>query len=244
MNILSNYGRTIIANTAVLALAAQLAVQAQTPIESTHVDEKFAYTTVVYKNKAADDQAVLQSLDSSFGIGDVVRVTLAPPPPPKPAPINTAPAAVAVKKKELASVRSSSIYYSPVSASEPIYVDQKKGEDTWLPTQQNVPLSLTSSINPLDLGTRSPVPVAVPVVQESPTNTSDVQVQQTLAINLVGQSDKVSVGVAKAERSVAKAKTAAKSNKKATKPARKHNYNKIKLNIRKHAKQRYNCPKF
>jgi hypothetical protein len=243
MNVLSNFGKTI-ANTAALVLAAQIAAQAQTPVESTHVDEKFAYTTVVYKNKAADDQAVLQSLDSSFGIGDVVRVTLAPPPPPKPAPILTASAPVSVKTKEVASVRSPSIYHSPVSASEPVYAGQHKGEETWLPAQQSVPQSLTSSAKPLDLGTRSVAPVAVPLVQESPESASDVQVQQVSAINLTGQSGTASVAAAKAERGVAKAKTATKSNKTASNSARKPNHGKVKMKARKHVKQRYGCPKF
>jgi hypothetical protein len=60
-------------------LASAIGVNAQ--IKSTHTDEKYAYTTVVYKDKAATDAEVLKALDSSIGMGDVVRVAIAPPKP-------------------------------------------------------------------------------------------------------------------------------------------------------------------
>lgn len=60
-------------------LASAIGVNAQ--IKSTHTDEKYAYTTVVYKDKAATDAEVLKALDSSIGMGDVVRVAVAPPKP-------------------------------------------------------------------------------------------------------------------------------------------------------------------
>lgn len=60
-------------------MAASFGLNAQ--IESTHTDVKYGYTTVVYKDKAASDTDVLSALDNSIGIGDVIRVTVAPPKP-------------------------------------------------------------------------------------------------------------------------------------------------------------------
>jgi hypothetical protein len=88
MNTISNFGRHL-AIPAAFVLAANFNAQAQKPVESTHVDEKYAYTTVVYKNTAATDKDVLTSLENDFSVGDVVRVTLAPPPtaPTAPEPV-------------------------------------------------------------------------------------------------------------------------------------------------------------
>ena len=106
MNTILNFSKHF-ATVGLVFSTLSLNAQAQKPVESTHVDEKFAYTTVVYKNTAASDKDVLASLENDFGIGDVVRVTLAPPP-------------------------SASAPLSAVSASEPVYADKSKGEDVWL----------------------------------------------------------------------------------------------------------------
>ena len=60
-------------------MATAFGVNAQ--IESKHTDEKYGYTTVVYKEKAATDADVLAALENSVGMGDVIRVTVAPPKP-------------------------------------------------------------------------------------------------------------------------------------------------------------------
>lgn len=60
-------------------------LNAQKTIEQ-HTDERYGNTTVVYKNtNSNDDAALLQQLDKDFGMGDVVRITVAPP-KPQPAP--------------------------------------------------------------------------------------------------------------------------------------------------------------
>lgn len=60
-----------------------LAISASAQVKSTHTDQKYANTTVVYKDTAASDHEVLNMLGDEYGLSDVVRVTVAPP---KPAP--------------------------------------------------------------------------------------------------------------------------------------------------------------
>lgn len=142
MNTISNFGKHF-AIPAAFVLAANFSAQAQKPVESTHVDEKYAYTTVVYKNTAATDKDVLTSLENDFSVGDVVRVTLAPPPAPVAAPI----------------------------APAPVYADLSKGEDTWLPSSNKPAENLTAATTPkierrgpINVVSDDPAPVAEPVV--------------------------------------------------------------------------------
>jgi hypothetical protein len=75
--------------TAALALS-QTALQAQQhkAVESV-VDERYGNTTIVYKDKNTTDEDLLRQLEGNFGMGDVVRITEAPP---KPAPMAALPA--------------------------------------------------------------------------------------------------------------------------------------------------------
>lgn len=234
MNSLSNLSKKL-AIPATLVFAAHFSALAQNPVESTHVDEKYAYTTVVYKNKAANDQEVLSSIESEFGIGDVIRVTLAPPTSP----------------------------ISAIAASEPVYADKKKGEDTWLPgaTQTAANLSASSNVvampktpvNTLAVASK-PVPVVsrtasvtkVEVTKaEVPEATEQVQVAVPQEIT---QETKVSGTTATASKGTQNTKVAAagKSSKasKSVKKSGKKSGQKMKFKKRKHSKQRYACPKF
>jgi hypothetical protein len=77
-----------------IAMAAN-SMSAQNIIKGAGTDEKFANTTVVYKDSATNDQAILAQLnDSNLGIGDVVRITTPPPPAKIAAPITVKKAAV------------------------------------------------------------------------------------------------------------------------------------------------------
>ena len=69
-------------------LTAAASLNAQSPIKGAATDEKFANTTVVYKESNATDLDVLSRMDNSIGMGDVVRITVAPP---KPAPTPAVP---------------------------------------------------------------------------------------------------------------------------------------------------------
>lgn len=50
-------------------------------MKGTKTDKVFANTTEIYKFKAASDVQVLAELESEYGIGDVVRISDAPPAP-------------------------------------------------------------------------------------------------------------------------------------------------------------------
>jgi hypothetical protein len=60
-----------------VAFTAQLKAQ----IKGSVTDEKYGNTTVIYKDSNANDAQVLAQLEASMGMGDVVRITLAPPKP-------------------------------------------------------------------------------------------------------------------------------------------------------------------
>jgi hypothetical protein len=92
-------------------LTAAASINAQSPIKGAATDEKFANTTVVYKDSNATDLDVLSQMDNSIGMGDVVRITVAPP---KPAP---APA-VALKSAPISTVAVKSTA-APVMANKP-----------------------------------------------------------------------------------------------------------------------------
>lgn len=72
------FNRKTLLSGALIALAFGLNAQ----VKSTHTDEKYANTTIVYKDKAATDQDVLNALGAEYGMGDVIRVAVAPPKPP------------------------------------------------------------------------------------------------------------------------------------------------------------------
>ncbi|MCB0543346.1 MAG: OmpA family protein [Saprospiraceae bacterium] len=62
-------------------LLSAVCLNAQNEIKYTETDEKYGNTTVVYTDgKNADDAAILSQLDDTYGIGDVIRITTAPPP--------------------------------------------------------------------------------------------------------------------------------------------------------------------
>ncbi len=54
---------------------------ANAQIKGTAPDAKFANTTVVYKDSTASDARILAQFEKSMGVGDVIRITAAPPRP-------------------------------------------------------------------------------------------------------------------------------------------------------------------
>ncbi len=54
---------------------------AQSKVVATQTDDKFAQTTVVYKNEGGIDAEVLAQLEGSYGISDVVRIAVGTPQP-------------------------------------------------------------------------------------------------------------------------------------------------------------------
>ncbi|HND87826.1 MAG TPA: hypothetical protein PK971_05845 [Saprospiraceae bacterium] len=67
-------------------MAAGASVLPAQNVKEVVTDEKYANTTIVYKheNSTATDAEILSQLNGSYGMGDVVRIAVAPP---KPAPI-------------------------------------------------------------------------------------------------------------------------------------------------------------
>lgn len=233
MNSLSNFNKHFVI-LAAFSLTSGITAQAQNPVESTHVDEKYAYTTVVYKKTAAADKDVLSSLENDFSIGDVVRVTVAPPAQP-----------------------------SPVAASEPVYIDKSKGEDTWLSHSakstgnlspaSNLSAAPKTGINTIAASPK-PVPVAAKTAKPKPVATTETPkamvteqvkstpvTEQTIAALPVTPTVSTSNTTLKVKAS--SAGKSAKAHKSVKKSGKKAGYN-MKFKNRKHGKQRYACPKF
>ncbi len=226
MNSLSNLSKHLTIPAA-FVLAAHFNALAQSPVESTHVDEKYAYTTVVYKNTAATDKDVLSSLENSFSIGDVVRVTLAPPPTP-----------IAASEPVYADHRKDENEWMPTSA---------RISDNLTASAKINPVPKTV-VNTIPISPK-PTPIASKTVALKPvvaTKTTEVVPEQAKNIAPV-QGQKVEAApLNTSSETRAKAKTSstgksAKAHKSGKKPAKKSG---LKMKNRKHNKQRYSCPKF
>jgi hypothetical protein len=72
-----------------LLMLTQSAIFAQSPVvKNTTTDKTYANTTEIQKVKNASVEQVLNEIDKDYGLGDVVRITDAPP----PKPVETTPA--------------------------------------------------------------------------------------------------------------------------------------------------------
>jgi len=231
MNSLSIFSKSF-AIPAAFVLAANINVQAQNPVESTHIDEKYAYTTVVYKNTAATDKDVLSSLEKDFSIGDVVRVTIAPP----PAPIAASEPVYADKNKgEDAWMPGSAKPAQNLTASANLTAIPKTSINT-----------VATSPKPANIADKTaapkPVIVAKTVVETAPE-------QNRAVADLPDQGQKAEASAVPTTSSTGtnlKSSTSGKSAKahKSSKKSDKKSTQKKKLKNRKQGKQRYACPKF
>jgi hypothetical protein len=205
-------------------LATSFGANAQ--IHSTHTDEKYNYTTVVYKDKAATDKDVLTALDNSVGMGDVVRVTVAPP---KPA------ATPAVDKAK----------------GEDIWLNHKPVTASGL-TAATTPAKVAGLTNLADKTihtTTIAVPAkAAPVAAPAPSTVAVKPVKVAPAAPKAAPSPVASpstVEAAPAARKTSVAKTTTtKSGKKVVKKSTRKSGNGYKKTSRKTGKQRYGCPRF
>lgn len=192
-------------------------------IESTHTDEKFGYTTVVYKDKAATDKEVLAALESSIGMGDVIRVTTAPP--------KAAKVPVADKSKgEDLWLKTKPVANNLTASASPINTVPAKA--TVLP-RKAAPAPAPTSV----VATTAPV-AANPVVKKVVSAPAPVV---TPALQNTTKTVAAAPRVIKAKSSV-KAKTT-KSSKKTVKKAHRKSGS-FKPKNRKKGKQQYGCPKF
>ena len=64
-----------------------LFAQNQTVVKATKTDKTYANTTEIHKSEASSDTQVLNEVANNYGMGDVVRITVAPPPPPPTKPV-------------------------------------------------------------------------------------------------------------------------------------------------------------
>ena len=190
-------------------------------IESTHTDEKFGYTTVVYKDKAATDKEVLAALESSIGMGDVIRVTTAPP------KVAVVPVADKSKGEDLW-LKAKPVVNNLTASASPI--NKVPAKAALLPRKAApAPTPVVAPAAPLATNpvvkkvVSAPTPVVAPALQ----NTTE-----TVA---------AAPRVIKAKSSV-KAKTT-KSSKKTVKKAHRKSGS-FKPKNRKKGKQQYGCPKF
>lgn len=68
-------------------------------VKNTQTDKTYANTTEIYKAKAATDEQVLNEITGDYGLGDVVRISDAPPPKPAIIP-SSAPQKEEVKPQQ------------------------------------------------------------------------------------------------------------------------------------------------
>jgi hypothetical protein len=82
-----------------LMYSGSISAQTTVSVVTTQTDKNFANTTEIYKMGAASDTQVLAEIDGNFGLGDVVRITIAPPKPEPKAPTAEVKANVSLNTK-------------------------------------------------------------------------------------------------------------------------------------------------
>jgi hypothetical protein len=88
------------------------AQQTKTVVTDSKTDKQYANTTEIYKSDKASDSQVLAEIDGNFGIGDVVRIAIAPP--------KTTPVPVAKPTTVSTTKAPNLVVYTPVSTNLPI----------------------------------------------------------------------------------------------------------------------------
>ena len=141
------FNRKTLLSSALIALAFGLNAQ----VKSTHTDEKYANTTIVYKDTAATDQDVLNALGAEYGMGDVIRVAVAPPKPP------AAPVVDKSKGEDVWLKTAKKPELKNLSATTNIAASTLES-----PVINYIPMAVTSS-------PKAPAPVAVQAVAETQT---------------------------------------------------------------------------
>ncbi|MBL7828801.1 MAG: hypothetical protein JNJ57_19350 [Saprospiraceae bacterium] len=207
------FNRKTLLSGALIALAFGLNAQ----VKSTQTDEKYANTTVVYKDKAANDQDVLNTLGSEYGMGDVIRVTVAPP----------KPAAAPVIDK---------------SKGQDVWLGKPKTQDVRNLTASNANQPVLNVKPAAPAVSPAVAPKAVQQAVKNSATPSPVAVETATP-----ETPKTEEAVSAAPVSTMKAKTASgasKSGKAYKKPGKKSGKGYGKTKSRKHGKQRYGCARF
>lgn len=201
-------------------LATTIGLNAQ--IKSSHTDEKYNYTTVVYKDTTATDKEVLSALDRSIGMGDVIRITVAPP---KPAVVPS------IDKS-----KGEDIWLKP--ANKPaMNMTASSATNQYIAPVAKTTVAVSKAAPAVSA---KAVPVAAKPVVKKPENLpSPVVVGEQ---NLANETVAATPVTVKTKSSVSSKTT--KSAKKAVKKGGRKNSGSYKLKNRKKGKQRYGCAKF
>jgi hypothetical protein len=85
------------------AQTAGIPAQESTSVKRTKTDNTFANTTEIHKKETASDEQILNEISDDFGLGDVVRITVAPPPSP-PTAVITKTSVLTESKKSMPSL--------------------------------------------------------------------------------------------------------------------------------------------
>lgn len=246
---------------AMFILAASATLSAQNPIKGASTDENYANTTVVYKDSTASDLDVLSRMDNSIGMGDVVRITVAPPKPaaaPSVAVKPTAAPTVGVKTPAAPTMVAKQTAETTVAANKPVVKPTIKvavqpvqrsampqpAPNTANPNTDDMVASSDNSIRYVPSPTLSTTQInnlpQAPVVNESAF--ADVKEANTGTL-----SARKNVDVAAAPKNIVKTSSAksTKSTKSYKKSSKKSNgWTLFAPKMKKHGKQRYNCYKF
>ena len=108
-----------------------LSAQTASVVTDTKTDKQYANTTEIYKSEKATDSEVLAEIENNFGLGDVVRIAIAPPKPKlQNVPKNNS--TIPVKNTDIALVS------SPKKRTEVIYIELKTTPSVTKPIEPNV----------------------------------------------------------------------------------------------------------
>ena len=154
-------------------------------------DRRFANTTEIYKAEKASDTDVLTEIEANYGLGDVVRITVAPP-KPKPEPVKVAVTtnnAINTPKTNLATVANSTPRTQPTTRqTKPVQVEYRIIESkTTLPSAattktNSIPVSTTKTVSAPIASKTTTIPVAatmpsIPVASKTNTTAEEKQPQ-------------------------------------------------------------------
>lgn len=136
---------------------------AQAQIKGSTTDAKFANTTVIYKDANTTDARILAQLEQNMGVGDVVRITTAPPRPTvKPAaaitietPAFDRPAPAIDASSMVASTDLTAVNPQPKMLAAPVTLEEKPAA------------SSTSTVQVKTVKTASKAAVAPKTVQKT-----------------------------------------------------------------------------
>jgi hypothetical protein len=143
-------------------------------IRGSKTDEKFANTTVVYKETGAIDAQVLAQLEATMGMGDVVRITTAPPKP---------------QEKALEPIKvETTAFDQPAPRPVPVMMASTVGVPV-IPTTEPVPAEVESAIDTPSVTLDEKTP---PVITENPVAKTKVvaPVQTTKAKSVTTTTNK------------------------------------------------------